>query len=328
MIHKYFAYKEGDYWRINDLLSMDQCRIMLAQLNWKKEVFASIQNYDEHGNVTSAPLWFDLDGPAEAVLAEARAFVQACEFIVNVTPEIFFSGGKGYHLLIQRKIEHPRVHELVADFAREVGAHLSTIDPKVYRTRAMFRINGSPASRKGRYKIELTREELFGLSADSIGELSTKQRFIESPHDPSKIDEDTFNAWLTTALDKLPTYNTVAQLPGESHSVALEMTPCLRTMLTTPAPPGERNNTVFTLARFFKTCGVDVKSCLDVMLTYPHWKAFESEGREVSKVLRSVYYSKTPSKIGCKTPSLSADLMLAYCDDLCHFHADFPWKRK
>lgn len=325
MIYKYFAYKEGQYWRINDLLSMDQCRAQLSALAWKKEVFASIQNYDEYGNVLSGPIWFDLDGDPANVLADAKDLVCALEFLVNCTPRIYFSGRKGFHLIIERQIEHPRVHEIVADFAQETAGTIKTLDKAVYRTRSMFRIPGSPASEKGYYKIELTRGELFTLSFEEIRQLASKQRFIETEHDPSKMDDEQIVAWLKIAEAKLPVFSTVTDIE-RARNLELEFTPCLRHLLTQPAPPGERNLTAFLLARFFKVTGLDRDSAERLFFSQQHWKSFELEGREVSKVLKSVYQSRQEPRVGCKTPSPGADLMRSYCDQLCHFRDDFPQK--
>ncbi len=328
-IYKYFAWKERGYWRANELLSVPQIRSILNSLEWRKEVFASIQNHDEHGNILSGPLWFDLDGHPDVVLKEARHFVAACEFVVNVTPRIYFSGGKGFHLIIERVIEHPRVHELVQDFAREMAPSLTTLDPKVYRTRSMFRIPGSPASKLGYYKIELTRAELFTLSYDAIRQLAQRQRFIDTDHDPSTLDEETFDAWLAIATTKLPVYDKLEKVEHLARSVDMEITPCIATMLTRPAPEGERNATAFTLARFFRSCELDEDSCRQIIMAQPHWEQFEVEGREVSKVLRSVYRTKGQSHLGCRGQSQTAEIMRSYCASPCPFRQDFdhqPWQ--
>lgn len=325
---KYFAYKERGYWRVQELLPIAQIRAMLAALAWQYEVFASIQSYDEHGNVVGGPLWFDFDGHPEDVLAEVRHFVCALEFTINVTPRIYFSGSKGFHVIIERFIDHPRVHELVQDFVRETAPFLRTLDPKVYRTRSMLRIPGSKASKPGYYKIEVTRRELFDLSYDAIRQLATAQRFIETEHDPSRLDEHVFDDWLALAIKNLPTYDSLPQLESLARSVDMEVTPCIANMLVTPAPEGERNATCFTLARFFRGCDVDEETCRQILMKQPHWQGFEVDGREVTKVLRSVYRSQKPSQLGCRGNSQTAEIMRSYCATPCHFRSDFdhnPW---
>lgn len=303
---------------------MPQIHSMLLGLEWKHEVFASAQTYDADGNITHCPLYFDLDGNPDDVHRDAKEFVQACEFGINVTPKIFFSGKKGFHLVIDHLIVHPRCHELVKDFAREIAGHIRTVDEKVYRPRSLFRIPGSPASQRGHYKIELTRAELFQLSFDQIRELSTRQRFIETDHDPSKIDVDAYEAWLKLAIAKLPKPNTINKLSSYNTNVTMEMTPCIATMFEKPPVEGERNVTVYILSKFLKSCDVDEDTALGTLLGYEHFRQFESEGREVSKIVRSVYKSQKASAVGCRDPhSQYAAQMRSYCDTPCPFRSDF-----
>jgi hypothetical protein len=320
---KYFAYKEGNNWRVNDLLQVSQIHAMLRTLAWQHEVFASIQTYDENGNIVGGPLWFDFDGQPDVVLSQTRHFVAACEFVVNVTPRIYFSGSKGFHLIIERFLSHPRVHELVANFASEIGGGLTTLDPKVFRTRSMFRIPGSKASKPGYYKIEITRSELFDLSYDAIRNIAASQRCIETEHDPSTIDEDVLESWLGIAKLSLPKYDTMEKVEALARSVELEVTPCISHMLRGPVPQGERNMTVYTLAKFFRGCEIDEATVRDILLAQPHYASFEAEGREVSKVLRSVYRSRQPQLIGCRGTSGYAETMRSMCDQPCPFRPDF-----
>lgn len=323
-VYKYFAYKQGDYWRVNELLPVSQIHGLLRSLAWKYEVFASIQSHDEDGNVLFAPLWFDFDGRPEDVLSEVRHFVAACEFVINCTPRIYFSGSKGFHLILERTINHPRVHELVADFAKEVGpARMNTLDPKVYRSRSMLRIPGSKASKVGYYKIEITRRELFDLTYDQIRQLATSQRFIETEHDPSKIDDQTFDAWLTQAIKGLPDHTSLEHITSMARSVQMEITPCIATMLAGKISIGERNMTVYVLAKFFRSCDIDEGTARDLLLRVPMYASFEQDGKEVSKVLRSVYRSPKPAMLGCRGKSAYAELMRTYCAAPCHFREDF-----
>lgn len=322
MTHKYFAYIDHHgSWKVNELISMEQSRVLLSTLAWKYQVFASIQDYDQYGNILRCPLYFDIDGPK--ALEDARGLVGACEFLTNVTPRIYFSGSKGFHLIIERKIEHPRCHELARDFANEIGGCFPSVDFKVYTARRMFRIPGSPASKPGYFKVELLREQLFGWPMETIREHAREQRFPDTRHDPSKMHDDQINAWLAIAVPKLPEY-TLVHISNVAKDLNLELTPCLRTILTTPAPSGDRHSSVFLLARFLKNCGVDAQSASRLLTSYAHWKSYESSTGDVTKVLTSVYQSQKPSHVGCKGASSDATLLRSHCDQLCPIRTDFP----
>lgn len=323
-IYKYFAWKEKGYWRGQELLSIPQIEALLAVHGWKKEVFASIQQYDEFGNCLRSPLYFDFDGEPERVIADVRHFVQASEFVINVTPKIFFSGNKGFHLIIDYLVEHPQCHLLVQDFARELAA-VPTLDMKVYRTQSLLRIPGSPGSARGFHKIALTRKELFAMSFEEIRELSRTEQHRAVLHaSAEKIDSSVMDAWLKTALAKLPSYDNINSILAHSESVGMEMTPCIQRLLTEPQPQGNRHESLFILGRFFKLCGLDLASAKAAIEINEHWALYEQQEREVTKTLKSIYFSRRPVTLGCKGASVSASLMRDNCDRHCPFSPDFP----
>ncbi len=302
---------------------MSQIQTMLGVLGWRKEVFASIQAYDKEGTCLHSPLYFDFDGDPKTVQSDVQHFVAACEFVVNITPMIYFSGNKGFHLIIDHPIEHAQCHLLVQDFAEEI-AMVKTLDKKVYRSNSLFRIPGSPGSAKGFYKIPLTRNELFTMTFPEIRELARHRRQIDHKHDPSKIDAAVMEAWLEVAISKLPTYNTAAHLDQHSESIHMEITPCIHTLLTTPPRSGERHEAAFLLCRFFKLCGLDQSGALAAITAQTHWDAYEKEDGDITKILKSVYRSNKITQLGCKGKSASAEIMRSHCDRMCHFSPDFP----
>jgi hypothetical protein len=201
---------------------------------------------------------------------------------------------------------------------------------KVYRTRSMFRIPGSKASKPGYYKIEITKAELFNKSFEDIRQLATTQRMMKTEHDPSKFDEQQFESWMKIETEKLPSLKSFEDMIKHNQTVAMEVTPCISKMLLSPALSGERNITIFVLGQFFRSCDIDQDSALNIILAQPHHAAFEQEKGEVSKVIRSLYKSRNPAMVGCKSSSPYAELMRGYCAAPCHFRDDFnhtPWRQ-
>ena len=184
----------------------------------------------------------------------------------------------------------------------------------------MFRIPYSIGSTLEYYKIELTRDELFTLSFDQIKELAREQRVIPDQHDPTKIDLEALQEWMNIAAAELPTF---IPLDDHEHDFDLEMTPCIRSMILDPTAKGSRHETAFVLARYFKQCGIDHDTAITTLLNQPHWTDFNNEGREVTKVFKSVYHSPISQRIGCRGNSMSADTMRQLCSDWCHFSKNF-----
>lgn len=321
--YKFFCYRVGTTWRGQQLLSVAQIRTQLATLRWEYEVFATIQTYDEYANCLSSPLFFDFDGQPDQVHADARDFVFTCEYTLNITPRIYFSGNRGFHFIIDFEINHPQCHQLAADFAREMAPR-ATCDMRVYRNQSMLRIPGSLSSDHKRYKIQLTRAELMTHSFDTIRKLALTQRMIADENDHSKIDTALMDDWLATAIAKLPTYDNAKKLSAAFEACDMDFTPCLERMLYTEPHPGSRNETAFVLARYFKLAGFDKATTLRTILAQPHWAEWDALQGEATKLIRSLYSSTRNSHIGCRGDSSTAHLMRSHCEPNCFFRTDWP----
>lgn len=323
-IYKYFCYRVGTGWRGQQLLSIAQIRSQLVTLRWEYECFATIQNYDEYGNCISSPIWFDFDGKPDEVLHDARSFVSACEYLINVTPRIYFSGNRGFHFVIDYILEHPKCHLLALDFAKEIAGTRRTIDYRVYRNQAMFRIPGSLSSDRNHYKIQLSRSELLFFDLPAIREIALVQRFILDDHDASKIDTALMEDWQRQAIANLPTYETAKKLRDAFESSEQDFTACLERMLYNEPQPGSRNESIFVLSRHFKLAGFDRQTTIETILAQPHWADWESLQGEVTKIVRSLYNSTRTNHIGCRGATSSAQLMRDHCDKRCFFRTDWP----
>lgn len=321
--YKYFCYRVGTTWRGQQLLSIAQIRSQLVTLRWEYEVFATMQSYDEYGNCLGSPLYFDFDGKPDEVLHDARAFVTACEFVINVTPRIYFSGNRGFHFVIDHFIEHPKCHLLALDFAKELAPR-RTIDLRVYRNQAMFRIPGSLSSNRIHFKIQLSRSELLSLDLPAIRTLGSVQRMIADDHDVSKIDSFVMADWFQTALAKLPNYTDATKLREAFDEQDTDFTACLEALLYNDPQPGTRNESIFVLARHFKIAGFDRDTTLETILGQPHWAEWDSLQGEATKIVRSLYNSSRSSHIGCRGETSSAQLMRDNCDKRCFFRTDWP----
>jgi hypothetical protein len=327
MHFKYFAWIEGEHWHCQELISEPQIRGLLSSLRSRHQCFCTIQNYDANGNIVSCPIYVDLDGDPEEALADTRYAVYVIEQNLNVTPWIYYSGNKGYHLIIPHDIAHPLAHLIVKHIALNIGS-LPTVDKTVYRPRAMLRVNGSRASKVGRFKTQLTRAELFDMTPDKIEKISYQNRMIPLPEiDTAKMtDTDAWEKMVSEAIANLPTFKTVDAITLHAADAAEEMTPCLKSILT-QAPPDNRgwNQRIFLLGRFFKRCGIDQDSAVKIFLAQPHFAELDKkEGyAAIRGRMKSLYNSRRAPVLGCKN-SDDRDLMKTYCDPWCHFNSSIP----
>lgn len=292
--------------------------------------FASLQTYDAMGNTMFCPVYADLDGkdPKKAQ-DDAQYIVYLIGEMTNLIPDIYYSGNKGYHIIIPHKIEHPQCHLVAKHFFEYLAMDIPTLDKRVYRTQSLLRLPGSPASRPGYFKVQITKQELMGLSHEGIAELGRAPRIGSIDEcDLSKLNDE-FLEVIEAGKRKIPVYQ------GQAFSEFLkdlgeEMTPCLAKMIETPPQTGVRNQTVLLLARLFKKCGFTEQATLELLLQRQHFADYEGSERGVSKVLSSLFKSNRPSVIGCKMGN-DAALMKSFCDPLCWFneeHLDLRFKKK
>lgn len=324
MTLRYLAWKEMGHWQGHKLLTVAQINSVLQHLDWKHEVFATIQQYDEHEEIVSCPIYADFDHKSQSLektKAEVQAFVFRLMGELNVVPEIYFSGNKGFHVVIPYPIASPHCHYLVRHVVQHFGQDLSSLDKSVYRPRAMFRLPGSPASTPGRFKTRLSRDELFTLSVEEIVALSTRRtpRLVDET-DVSKISESLIGELLQEASTKLPTFRDVKA----EAALTPVMTPCLRHFLQKGVAEGQRNKALFILAKFFKQSGLDMETAMTILLKKNHIRQWDESGEaKVGSVLRSVYRSHRETRLGCKKGS-DAELMQSYCSPMCPFNPKFP----
>lgn len=316
---KYFCWKdEKGYFCGQKLVSLGAVN-SLRRAVADRQHFATIQTYDKDGDVLFSPLYADLDHiNPDVALADARYIVHLISEMTNLIPDIYFSGNKGFHLIIPYKIEGSLGHWISRYFFEYLSKDLPSLDRKVYRDKAMFRLPNSPASKPGYFKVKLTKTELMKLTMDQIREIGTKPRDqVINECDMAQINDE-FLAVIEDGKRNLPVYKS-EHIERLSGSMREEMTFCIQSMLSRPADEGERNRICQLLARFMRKCGTSIEDSLELMYKHEHWKTYEHDERGVSKVFRSIWQSRREPMIGCKN-GRDSDLMKSHCHQLCWFN--------
>lgn len=315
---KYYAWVSRGDWRGQKLLSTEQRVTLIHALSpYKTEMYESIQNYTKAGEIISCPIYIDFDG--EDALAEARYLVWMFKDYFDYVPRIYFSGAKGFHIIIPYEIVHPQCHMVVKHFVNQIDPSLK-VDPKVYRTRSMWRLENS-RHHAGRYKIRLRYDELMNLPLERIHGTAWLQRWDEIEDDDiSKLTRTPyFNTAISVAIKHGPIDMTSKIQDATRYAeqdYQYNLTPCLSHILSTPPGDGEWNHSIFLMARFFRACDIDLDYAISVMLKQSHYQ--ESE-KHVRKVFKSVYESPRNIHIGCREGTDSA-LMRKFCNFYCRFY--------
>lgn len=317
---RYLAWqlKDQPYFSGQKLLEDHQIHSILQELLLTPKqynIFATIQEYDKEGTILSCPIYADFDGLTAQ--EDAKDFCIKVMDELNMNPRIFYSGKKGFHVIVDFRINDSRCHHLVHYIMDQFGSWPS-MDRQVYTSRRLFRLPNTYNVGGGCYKVNLTYEELSLLSIDDIRECarnpSTRIIPREEPSDKGKAWLD----WLVSnAKKELDKPKLERKYDGLNEGQWQDnMYPCLRTMLDTAPEKGYTNITVMALAKFFKFYGVDLHETIGLFMARNHWKIIEDNDKDVIKVIKSVFKSSECSKPGCMYGS-NKIIMKQFCNVLC-----------
>lgn len=321
-MYRYFAWKEGDgYWKGGKLLSFSQITTLRKHLPENYEQFETVQAYSANGTALQCPIYADFDHKTNLALArkDAQIFTNAIQRELNVTPNIFFSGSKGFHVIVPYELKHPRCHIVAQKIIAEISPPMKHLDMSVYRTKAMLRIPNSPASKPGRFKVQISVSQLFNESEKNIIDFSAYPVLNHlSEYDSGKINEEYLHDLYTKITSNLPT------LKDTDNRFSTPITHCIKHIFENPVDEGGRNRSIFILAKYFKAAGKTYDEALELMLGQDHFAQWEKDKTsKVTPVLSSVFRSNRNPHIGCKSGA-DGELLRTYCDDMCVFSDKFP----
>jgi hypothetical protein len=310
-MHKYMTWSEGKYFESNKLLESWQIERLLDVFKHRRQdTFVTIQDYDARGEVIGCPLYFDID--AESLMdayGEAQDLVMMIEELYSVEPIVWFSGGKGFHVIAPLYIRHPRCHEIV-DMIREQQFDSVECDLKVYRTRSMFRCENTWNIKGERYKVWVPQFPEAQL-VDIIE--SAKDVVAPAWRDDWRISDLDIEEY----VDKLPEYKP-ASFEG-NHDFA-DMMPCLRNLWSEQVPPeGARHELALLMVRHCHRSGLEREQAQALFAAHPFWSGVDE--RDYLKIIRTIY-NNGRSLIGCKHNKL----LQANCIKFCKYNTGMTFK--
>lgn len=264
--------------------------------NWN--CFASIQYFanaeKERGEYCIAPLYFDLDFPANPEVAQADAIKITDYFMAELGLQesdiwVYFSGSKGFHILISTgalKIEaRPDLHKIykhIASFLRQrLGESyfdstekkdkiipLKSVDYQVYTCPRMLRLPNSVHSKTRLYKIELTIRELKTLTLAEIKALAEKPRNAVFANRPAEKREKAANFYANKVREYLEAAKTTEKkYSGEEFAFVKGSPPvCVQDILNGGwKKDGDRNMATVQLGTYFKAAGHTYEETLAIL---------------------------------------------------------------
>ena len=265
-------------------------------------------------------MYFDLDNKDltdstkeeeafELIREDAKKIIAILEAIFYVPQEqleIYFSGGKGLHILVPYQILgiQPRndLNNIFRMIAMDIKKYLAndTLDTGIYDKKRLFRLPNSIHGKTGLHKIPLTAVEIRTLSFADIKLLASQPRQIEV-NKPiySTRSNRMYNKFIDSWKEELRKIE--ARRNEGSGDVHYTYTPpCINRILNDGIKEGNRNNTIAVLASHYKQSGLSEAECTNRMEKFN--KEFVMPplaNNEIYRTVQSIYNAEY--KYGCRT---------------------------
>lgn len=303
--------------------------------------FATIQRFSnkiqpevaKSGEEHIAPLYFDLDYADDPSVAQKEAIKIVNFFYEDLdiplpAIRIFFSGSKGFHLLISHKVfgVEPKltttsVYKYVANYlkfklankTKENSTPLVSID-NVYSMRRMLRVNNSVHGGTKLYKIELSYNELCDLSLNEIKSMAVGPRLQPVYTDKEVKKATKLNQTAAEFYDRLRKEYEELQLIEDAKRestfsfVKGEMPICVQDIYEGGwKKDGDRNNATIQLTCFYIEAGYTRQEAEDLLIKWVRKHSTASSEYQLDirisstkNVISSIYHAKKEYSFGCK----------------------------
>ena len=183
---------------------------------------------------------------------------------------ICFSGNKGFHVFVNRRVFNIEPHYFLPQIFKEMAKELvqqhglKTLDLKVYDRRRLIRLPNTKHQKSGLYKIPLTLTELQTLNIDRIKALAVKTRPL-----PRRVEHkvsERAKAWFEKHRDNFMKRLEERRVEFKPSELKIPgILPCVKKRLELGAPEGMRNRFTWQLASYFCKKGVSLEECLRIM---------------------------------------------------------------
>lgn len=287
--------------------------------SFESDTYCTIYKYDNE-NIDScnfiAPLYLDLDidnieEDYNKLIRDLKILIHklVTEFHVEQNDiQIYFSGSKGFHLIISENIFGFEPGRTLNKDLKKVAVYLKAytltkcIDTKIYDYKRLFRINNTINSKTGLYKVRVLYNDLINMSYDELIEYASKPKDIESD---DYLYNDKANESFTNLIEKLNKRDRekINIQVAKEYIRKKELLPCVKYILQNGSPNGQRNNSTIALANSLFQVGYNQDEVIEIITTWNETKNEEPlPDREIRATIKSAYNnSKQNIYYGCSS---------------------------
>lgn len=309
--------KDGDIFRRKIIINIKDKKQMLKKLNFV-DTYSTIYNYDNKNQDIAniiGPMYIDLDiddleKDFEKLKRDVLLLSRKLKTMFHLTDDnlqIFFSGSKGFHILIPHTIFGIKPSKDLNDKYKLIALELKSytitksIDTRIYDNKRLFREPNTINSKTGLYKVQISLNQIKNMKYEEL------LIYASSPKELKKVD-DTYNKNADISFNNLIEEIKERQRKTINHKVARQMLekrellPCVKYILQHGAQKGGRNNTAMALASALYQREPDKQQeVLDIMQTWNHKKLSEPlSDKELETTVLSAYRNVQDGKrYGC-----------------------------
>lgn len=287
--------------------------------SFESDTYCTIYKYDNE-NIDScnfiAPLYLDLDidnieEDYNKLIRDLKILIHklVTEFHVEQNDiQIYFSGSKGFHLIISENIFGFEPGRTLNKDLKKVAVYLKAytltkcIDTKIYDYKRLFRINNTINSKTGLYKVRILYNDLINMSYDELIEYASKPKDIESD---DYLYNDKASESFTNLIEKLNKRDRekINIQVAKEYIRKKELLPCVKYILQNGSPNGQRNNSTIALANSLFQVGYNQDEVIEIITTWNETKNEEPlPDREIRATIKSAYNnSKQNIYYGCSS---------------------------
>lgn len=308
--------KINDVFKRNIFIKKDEKEECLKKYDFK-DTYSTIYEYDNK-NIDKAnfiaPLYIDLDADSlekdyEKLKLDILLLIRKLKIMFNLNDnniQIFFSGSKGFHILIPHTIfgfEYSKdINSKYKMLATELKSYTITksVDTRIYDNKRLFREPNSINSKTGLYKVQISLADLRTMNYDDLVEYASAIKpLINVNGEYNDKARKAFDTFIAQAKEK--------QKRNINHNVARtmltnkELLPCVKYILANGAVKGGRNNTAMALASALYQRDMNEEKILEIMREWNNTKLEEPlSDREIENTTRSAYRNVRDGKrYGC-----------------------------
>lgn len=305
---RYYTNGGGEYFSTHCLLSDKEILNISSNNPMPIDMFASVQSYDINGVEQFSQLVFDIDCKDDISHAFdiAKSIYDDVSYEYDTECNLYFSGSKGFHvvtpLAYRSKLSNVAMKKVAFDISDE-------IDPAMYKSRSMFRLNNTINSKTGLYK----RMVDYDQSIDDI--IKNKMYGLKSKFSSLEFDNKTFNDNVSAEIKRLESRKTFQAVIVKTDWESV-LSPCVAFLINS-CPVGHRFDLCFYLVRHWRLCGVTAEEAVALSLSFPIFK----EANYTPSMVRH-YYNNELLNVGCESGALSS-IMKQNCVSTCRHNTEW-----